>query len=71
MDNKNDFSLDDLKNESFREYKAFKTYFGRYKLFSNLSFEKLNEIRSLRTEPAHKIYVKDLNYSYCVEQDGH
>ncbi len=70
MDNKNDFSLDDLKNESFREYKAFKTYFGQYKLFSNLSFEKLNEIRSLRTEPAHKIYVNDLNYSYCVEQDG-
>lgn len=70
MANKNDFSLDDLKNESFREYKAFKTYFGQYKLFSNLSFEKLNEIRSLRTEPAHKIYVNDLNYSYCVEQDG-
>lgn len=70
MDNKNDFSLDDLKNESFREYKVFKTYFGQYKLFSNLSFEKLNEIRSLRTEPAHKIYVNDLNYSYCVEQDG-
>ncbi len=69
MNNKNDFSLEDLKKENFREFKIFKIYFGQYELFSNLSFEKLDKIRTLRTEPAHKIYNNDLNYSYCVEQD--
>ena len=69
MSNKNDFVLEDLEKEEFREYKAFKTFFGQYKLFNKLSFTKLNEIRELRTEPAHKIYTNDIDYSYCKEQD--
>lgn len=35
-----------------------------------MSYEKLDQIRKLRTEPAHKIYQNDLDYSYAVEQDS-
>lgn len=38
-------------------------------IFNKLSFTKLNEIRELRTEPAHKIYTNDIDYSYWKEQD--
>lgn len=69
MPNKNEFTLEDLKKEEFREFKTFKTYFSKYSEFNVLSFEKIDEIRRLRTEPAHKIYVNDLNYMYCKEQD--
>lgn len=69
MHNKNEFSLEDLKKEEFREFKTFKTYFSKYSEFNSLSFEKLDEIRRLRTEPAHKIYINDLNYMYSKEQD--
>lgn len=69
MHNKNEFSLEDLKKEEFREFKTFKTYFSKYSEFNSLSFEKLDEIRRLRTEPAHKIYINDLNYMYSQEQD--
>ncbi len=69
MPNKNEFTLEDLKKEEFREFKIFKTYFSKYSEFNLLSFEKIDEIRKLRTEPAHKIYINDLNYMYCKEQD--
>lgn len=69
MPNKNEFTLEDLKKEKFREFKTFKTYFSKYSKFDLLSFEKIDEIRKLRTEPAHKIYINDLNYMYCKEQD--
>ena len=69
MPNKNEFTLEDLKKEEFREFKTFKTYFSKYPEFNLLSFEKIDEIRRLRTEPAHKIYINDLNYMYCKEQD--
>lgn len=69
MSNKNEFTLEDLKKEDFREYKTFKTYFSQYNLFNKIAFSKLDDIRSLRTEPAHKIYTNDLNYLYCKEQD--
>lgn len=69
MSNKNEFTLEDLKKEEFREYKTFKTYFKQYELFNELCFTKLDEIRRLRTEPAHKIYINDINDAYCNEQD--
>lgn len=69
MSNNNKFTLDDLKKDEFREYKTFKTHFGQYKLFNKRCFDKLDEIRNLRTEPAHKIYTNDIDYSYCSEQD--
>ena len=69
MPNKNEFTLEDLKKEEFREFKTFKTYFSKYSEFNALSFEKIDEIRKLRTEPAHKIYINDLYYMYCKEQD--
>lgn len=69
MPNKNKFTLEDLKKEEFREFKTFKTYFSKYSEFNALSFEKIDEIRKLRTEPAHKIYINDLDYMYCKEQD--
>lgn len=69
MPNKTGFTLEDLKKEDFREFKTFKTYFSKYSEFSPLVFEKLDEIRRLRTEPAHKIYINDLNYMYSKEQD--
>ena len=69
MPNKNEFTLEDLKKEEFREFKTFKTYFSKYSEFNALSFEKIDEIRRLRTEPAHKIFINDLDYMYCKEQD--
>lgn len=69
MSNKNEFTLEDLKKEEFREFKIFKTYFSKYSEFNSLSFNKLDEIRRLRTEPAHKIYINDLDYAYSKEQD--
>lgn len=69
MPNKNEFTLEDLKKEEFREFKTFKTYFSKYSEFNAISFEKIDEIRRLRTEPAHKIYINDLDYMYCKEQD--
>lgn len=69
MSNKNEFTLEELKKEEFREFKTFKTYFSKYSEFNSLLFKKLDEIRMLRTEPAHKIYTNDLNYMYSKEQD--
>ena len=69
MKNKGEFSLDDLDRESFRGLKLFKTYFRQYDLFNMMSYEKLDKIRKTRTEPAHKIYKNDLDYTYCKEQD--
>ena len=69
MKNKNEFSLDDLKDSEFREFKAFKLYYGQKEEFNDINLTKLDEIRNLRTEPAHKIYLNDLNYEYCEEQD--
>ena len=70
MKNKKDFTLDDLNKEEFRGLRLFKTYFGQYDLFNIKTYEKLDQIREMRTEPAHKIYQNDLDYSYAVEQDG-
>lgn len=70
MKNNNEFTLEDLKKEGFRGLRLFKTYFGQYDLFNMMSYEKLDQIRKLRTEPAHKIYQNDLDYSYAIEQDG-
>ena len=70
MPNKNEFILEDLKKEEFREFKTFKTYFSKYYEFNPILFKKIDEIRKLRTEPAHKIYINDLNYIYCKEQDN-
>lgn len=70
MKNKSDFSLEELKKEEFRGLRLFKTYFGQYDLFNIMSYEKLDQIRKLRTEPAHKIYQNDLDYLYAKEQDG-
>ena len=67
MRNKDSFSLEDLKGS--REFTIFKIYFGQYNLFHENSFNKLNEIRKKRTEPAHKIFANDLNYLYAQEQD--
>ena len=67
MRNKDSFSLEDLKGS--REFTIFKIYFGQYSLFHENSFKKLDEIRKKRTEPAHKIFVNDLNYLYTQEQD--
>lgn len=50
--------------------RLFKTYFCQYDLFNMISYEKLDQIRKLRTELAHKIYQNDLDYSYAIEQDG-
>ena len=69
MKNNNDFSLEDLKKEEFRGLKLLKTYFGQYDTFNVRTYEKLDEIRIIRTEPAHKVYQNDLNYSYSKEQD--
>lgn len=69
MSNKNEFNKEDLKKDEFREFKAFKTYFKQYKTFNDKAFERLEVIRKLRTEPAHKIYLNDLKYNYCKEQD--
>lgn len=69
MLNKDEFSLEELKKEEFREYKAFKTFFDQYSSFNKINFSKLDKIRELRTEPAHKIYRNDINYLYCHEQD--
>ena len=33
--------------------------------FRKISYDKLDEIRKLRTEPAHKIYTNDFDYGYC------
>lgn len=69
MLNNKEFTLDDLAKEEFRGLRLFKTYFGQYDLFNMISYEKLDNIRKLRTEPAHKIYQNDLNYLYNKEQD--
>lgn len=70
MKNNNEFTLEDLKKEGFRGLRLFETYFGQYDLFNMMSYEKLDQIRKLRTEPAHIIYQNDLDYSYVIEQDG-
>lgn len=69
MKNKDTFNLEDLKKEEVRGLKLFKLYFSQYDKFNIKSYEKLDEIRNLRTEPAHKVYKNDLDYSYSVEQD--
>ena len=70
MKNNKEFTLEELSEEKFRELRLFKTYFGQYDLFNMMSYEKLDKIRKLRTEPAHEIYQNDLNYSYAKEQDS-
>ena len=70
MKNNNEFTLGNLKKEGFRGLRLFKTYFGQYDLFNMMSYEKLDQIRKLRTESAHKIYQNDLDYSYAIEQDS-
>ena len=69
MPNKNEIDLDKLEKGEYGVFSMFKLYFGQYKQFYEVSYDKLDEIRSLRTEPAHQIYINDLNYDYCKEQD--
>ena len=56
MKNKSEFTLEDLNKEEFRGLKLFKTYFDQYDLFNIMTYEKLNSIRKLRTEPALSIF---------------
>lgn len=69
MPNKNKIDLDKLAKGEYGVFSLFKLYFGQYEQFYEVSYDKLDEIRSLRTEPAHQIYINDLNYDYCREQD--
>lgn len=69
MSNKDEIDLVKLKQGEYGVFSIFKLYFGQYEQFYEISYEKLDEIRNLRTEPAHQIYINDLNYDYCNEQD--
>lgn len=69
MHNKNKIDLDKLDKGEYGVFSLFKLYFGQYEQFYEVSYDKLDEIRRLRTEPAHQIYINDLNYDYCREQD--
>lgn len=69
MPNKNDIDIEKLSKGEYGVFTLFKLYFGQYKQFDEISYQKLDDIRDLRTEPAHKIYTNDLNYAYCKEQD--
>lgn len=69
MSNKNEIDLEKLKSGGYGVFSFYKLYFGQYKQFHEISYDKLDEILELRKEPAHKIYINDLNYDYCTEQD--
>lgn len=69
MRNKNKIDLDKLDKGEYGAFSLFKLYFGQYEQFYEVSYVKLDGIRKLRTEPAHQIYINDLNYDYCREQD--
>ena len=69
MSNRDNIDLNILKENDVREFRLFCLYFGQYINFNKKSFEKLDQIRNLRTDPAHKVYINDLDYSYCNEQD--
>ena len=69
MPNKSDIDMDKLEKGEYGIFSLFKLYFGQYKEFYEISYNKLDEIRNLRTEPAHQIYINDLNFDYCKEQD--
>lgn len=69
MPNKSDIDMVKLENGEYGIFSLFKLYFGQYKQFYEISYNKLDEIRNLRTEPAHQIYINDLNFDYCKEQD--
>jgi hypothetical protein len=69
MSNKDEIDLEKLNNGGYGVFSFYKLYFGQYKQFHEISYDKLDEILELRKEPAHKIYINDLNYEYCKEQD--
>lgn len=69
MPNKTDIDIEKLNKGEYGVFTIFKKYFGQYEQFHEISYQKLDEIRELRTEPAHQIYINDLNYDYCKEQD--
>ena len=69
MPNKSDIDMVKLEKGEYGIFSLFKLYFGQYKQFYEISYNKLDEIRNLRTEPAHQIYINDLNFDYCKEQD--
>lgn len=69
MPNKSDIDMVKLEKGEYGFFSLFKLYFGQYKQFYEISYNKLDEIRNLRTEPAHQIYINDLNFDYCKEQD--
>lgn len=69
MPNKSDIDIVKLEKGEYGIFSLFKLYFGQYKEFYEISYNKLDEIRNLRTEPAHQIYINDLNFDYCKEQD--
>lgn len=69
MPNKGEIDLDKLSKGGYGVFSIFRLYFKQHKQFYEISYDKLDEIRKLRTEPAHKIYTNDLNYDYCKEQD--
>lgn len=69
MPNKTKIDKDKLEKGEYGAFSLFKLYFGQYKQFYENSYKSLDDIRNLRTEPAHKIYTNDLNYGYCKEQD--
>src|SRR5699024_2720674 len=64
-----EIDIEKLDKSEYGFFTLSKLYFGQYKQFDKISYQKLNDIRILRTEPAHKIYTNDLNYDYCKEQD--
>lgn len=69
MPNKEDIDKEKLEDGKYGFFTIFKYYFNQYKEFRKISYDKLDEIRKLRTEPAHKIYTNDFDYGYCKEQD--
>ena len=69
MSNKDEIDLDKLKKGEYGVFSFYKLYFGQYAQFHEISYDKLLEIMDLRKEPAHQIYINDLNYDYCKEQD--
>lgn len=69
LPNKKDINEEKLKDGKYGFFTIFQFYFNQYKEFRKISFDKLDEIRNLRTEPAHKVYTNNFDYEYCKEQD--
>lgn len=69
LPNKKDIDEEKLKDGKYGFFTIFQFYFNQYKEFRKISFDKLDEIRNLRTEPAHKVYTNNFDYEYCKEQD--